>query len=345
MISLFNHNFLRRTALAAAAAAGFFIATLPAMAQVKTDANTTLCNSYTSISIKPDASITIAGCSSTTPINPTPGAESFAITTAPASLANGAPGLILVTRTNPTAVDVGITYSITGGCSPTSGKFWIGQVRPTEGFQVVAPATGTGTCTISLTSAEVGSVGSPPSSVQIAYPTPTGGGTTTIAGCTATPSDAVALPSGPGGIEYSGADIINLKSGQVAYQALPSLAAYGLRSGKIQFNDVSYSAVGGAIQEVSIGPCPGVIDTSGGPLGSCYKSNNTQSNTGFMSSFWIQTPLWDASTNATAQTYGICWGYDTSKTQYINIRYTYSGTCPIIGGLCGYVLTWGGGPF
>jgi hypothetical protein len=220
---------------------------------------------------------------------------------------------------------VAIKYSISGGCSPASGVFWIGQVRPSEGFQIMAPSTA-GTCTVTILSPTVGTIGSPGS---VTIPVTTSATTTPPVqpGCPTPPNDVLDFE-----LKLSGADVQRMASGRIASAKLPPVVSRA--SGQVVLGETTTSPRA-AIVEISISKCRGVIDTSP-PAGNtaCYLRTD---NPTFTTLSWLEQPKWGASTDSVAAAYSICKAYTTDGTFYVNMRYTYS-VCNY--GTCGFVSQW-----
>lgn len=321
-----NSKLLRRTAVALAAVAGFAVL-LPAFAQsgiLRKSTGESICN-YTDMRVTPSGGITVT-CEGTTtpPPTPPPAGESFSITSSPASLAATASGLVLVTRVNGTNSVAAINYTISGGCSPANGTFWIGTERATEGFLVTAPGGGGGSCTATLNSVNVGALATP-SSATISI---TGGTTPVQPGCAAPPNDVLDFE-----LKLSGADILRMGSGRIAAAVLPKVSdTRGSSSGKIIFGEATIAPRAAAV-EISVTRCRGVIDTNGGH---CYMRST---NVAFMKMEWIEQPIWGASTDNIANIYGLCKAFQADGPFYVNVRYSYSPSdCQW--GDCGLVNQW-----
>ena len=127
MSTPYTPNFLRRTAVALAAAAGLLIS-VSAIAQnnvLKRSTGETVCT-YSGLSVTPNGNIVVT-CDTSTPNpdpNPQPNVERFSISSSPSSLGVTESGLVLVTRVNGTNGVAAINYTITGGCAPATGIFW-----------------------------------------------------------------------------------------------------------------------------------------------------------------------------------------------------------------------------
>lgn len=318
---------LRRTAVALFAAVSF-AGSLPAFAQtsnlLKRSTGETVC-SYTGLSVTPNGNV-IVTCDSGGVVNPPPPAgESFSITTSPSSLAVNTSALVLVTRVNGVNSTATINYTVTGGCLPTSGVFWIGTARPTEGFQITAPASGA-SCTVSITT-DTGSLATPSSVTVPITGGGGGGGGTTGNGCPAVPNDVADFT-----LKLSGADVQRLASGRIASATLPTIGTQA--SAQFVLGETT-SSPRAATVEASINKCRGVIDTN---AGFCYLRTDNPSLTGFT---WLERPPagWGVNTDTYAAAYGLCKAYASDGPYYLNMRYTYSSSsCSL--GICGFVSQW-----
>jgi hypothetical protein len=347
------HNFLRRTLLPVAAA-GLVAYTLPAQAQVKkTEDNSVLCNSYSSISVSPGGVISIAGCASTSqpppPVSTTITGD-FSIYGANAidgsknaflwySVARAAKG-----TGNKGAITINLVS--TGGCtlSPASVSFADGS--PDNGYQsfaVVAPKNSSGqvyntTCVVSMQQQNPALSFAPNASLSIAV---TGPGTPPpVTSCPAIPADAVQKNLG-----FQGADQWIMPAGIIGYAPLTDTATFGRNSGRITSNDVTATPSNGLVREISISKCPGVIDTKAGGANNLLMADGTGTcywtMTGSGSAFnndWFSAPGPNpAATDDLAKTYHICEAYKSQGQWYLNVRYQYTpASCPW--GACGLTI-------
>ena len=96
---------------------------------------------------------------------------------------------------------------------------------------------------------------------------------------------------------------------------------------------------GGAITEISVSKCPGVIDTS---VPQCYLRGTDRNNN--------QLPIYTAARRSPGRSQATlggrgCWAGDPGVQYYVNIRWTY-GTCPFTSsGGCGFSEQWTNGPW
>jgi len=359
-----THNFLRRTAAALAAVAGFtLVSSLDAQAAAGTVSlsNGQSC-AYSAISIDPLGGLSVT-CTSGGITTPAPGGT---FTIYGASAMDGTQNQYLwysVARAGSTTGAATLNLNVTGGCtlSPNNVSFADGE-GSYKVFGVVAPQDGSGkvyntTCVVSIQQQSPAiTLGNPPPGLSIAVTGPgtaPGGGGGTVANCPAIPSDAVNLANGSAtNINYGGNSFIYLKSGQIGYTTLPQLSAFrpagvdantaGYGSAKIQIAQTTASPRDGTY-EISIGRCPGVIDTTGSGsnagnnAGTCYRSGPTMPSIFSLSWFENVGVNGASSTDAQASLYAMCEAYASKGTWYVNVRYNYT-NCGY--GTCDYMINW-----
>jgi hypothetical protein len=154
---------------------------------------------------------------------------------------------------------------------------------------------------------------------------------TLSAGCPAPPSDMQLFA-----LTLSGADRVNMPSGRIGSMVLPVMETRG-GSGRLILAETTLSPRAGTV-EISIGKCPGVIDTT---AGACYLSST---NITFMKMDWLEVPIWGANTDTIAAAYGLCKAYASDGAHYVNMRYSYApADCTY--GTCGFVGQWNYGPY
>jgi hypothetical protein len=365
-----THNFLRRTAAALAAVAGFtLISTLDAQAAAGTVSLSTGAScAYSGIALGPDGGLTVT-CSGTT-VTPPPAGPTLAgtFTIYGSDTLDGTKNEYLwysVARSGSSTDGGGaVALTATGGCtlSPSSVTF---ADKSGDGsyqvFGVVAPKDSTGkiyptTCVVSITQQTPAlSLGNASGkSISVTGPgtvpgSPIGGPTTTPpAGCPAIPSDAINLANSTAtNINYGGNSFVYMKSGIIGYTPLPApLSSYmafpgQYGSAKVQIMQTSASPRDGSY-EISIGRCPGVIDSSGSGSsagntgGTCYRSSPTMP--AIVSLSWFEAPgSSTAGTDAQANAWAMCEAYASKGPWYVNVRYNYT-SCAY--GTCDYVLNW-----
>jgi hypothetical protein len=320
-------NFLRRTAVAFAAAAVLAIS-LPVSAQnnlIKKSTGEAICN-YSGLRITPTGGVEVTCDPSTptTPTTPTPG--TFTVS-GPAEIPFGAAATVTITRSGGTSGASTVSYEVGGGCGPLNGSVNFGDGFSSGTFTLRSPG-GPTNCTVTLLSPTVGTLGSP-STLKVAVNGTAAQPTTpTQAGCAAPPNDVLDF-----NLLLSGADRLIMSSGRIASAVLPKVSdTRNSFSGQILFGESTISPRAATV-EISVSKCKGVIDTAGG---SCYLSS---SNPSFLKMEWIEKPIWDASTDTIAANYNLCKAYMADGTFFVNVRYSYSASdCQY--GQCGFVDQW-----
>jgi hypothetical protein len=328
----YTPNFLRRTAVAFAAVA---VSTISLSVSAQTNAlrkstGETVCT-YSTLTVAPNGGITVT-CDATV----IPGAPGvFSLSGPSANLPQTGQGTMTIARSNGSTGAATVNYTISGGCGPLSGAVAFADGALTGTYVIRTPGYDT-ICSSSLTSATVGSVGSPSTvnvgvgAAVVSPPTPPTPPTPPVQpGCPTPPSDVLDFE-----LKLSGADRLIMASGRIAAAILPAVRAAGgvSPSGKIVFGESTISPRAATV-EFSVTKCRGVIDTN---AGFCYLRS---SNPTFMRRDWIEEPIWGATTDATANAYELCKAYLTGGPWYVNVRYTYSpGDCSY--GNCGFVDQW-----
>ena len=128
-------------------------------------------------------------------------------------------------------------------------------------------------------------------------------------------------------------------SGRTLFMALPATSP-GRSSGAVIFSE----SAGGAYTpqpvtlEVSIGRCPGIIDTNtAGNFCNLRSTNGTYNSITFLSRAYQNINSSNAAQN------GYCWAGDGGQ-YYINARWTYS-SCASGREICGFAIQYNDGPF
>lgn len=334
MSTPYQLSLLRRTFAALAVATIAFTAS-DALAQGKVKLSGGNKNdecSYSSMSITPDGSVTVQ-CSGTVQQPTDPAAETFAMSTGAISASANSVATFSVVRSGGSGAAFAATtvqFSYSGSGCAITGTYPVAFAAGQMTSGIAAPLGGSGTCTAALiTPPSPGVLGSPSSTV-ISLPGPGPG---------PVPNGCPAAPQGMLTASFAGLGnpLLQMQgSGQIVAINLPNMG--GATSGQVTFGE----SAGGAYTpqpvtlEVSIGKCPGVIDTD---LNNRCNTRSTNGN--YNSITWLTKA---ASTRGgtidatTANSNGLCWAGDNSS-YYVNARWTYS-NCAFGAQVCGFAIQY-----
>lgn len=335
-MSPYQPSLLRRTAVALAAVAGFFISTGTQAATVTLSGATGNSCTYSTMAVQPDGSFSVQCLASTTP---TPGALS--LSQPPASVVPGATVALSAFRSG-TSGAVSGTFTVSGaGCTNTSGTVsWADADANAKPISVAALVSGS--CTIALSAPTGGATLGTPSSVSFtvvqATPSPTPGPTPS-ASCPAgysVPANLLeASLGGPGNV------LLQMQgSNQVVSIPLPD-AQPGYATGQIAFGE----SAGGAYTpqpvtiNITISKCKGYIDTD-----TSNRCNLVNTNGNYNAITWFAQPYSIITDAASANDRGYCWAPKSDGPWYVNARWTYS-SCAFGAAACGFAIQQNYGPY
>ena len=328
---------LRRTTVALASVSAFTVAGHAAAQTITLSGSTSNNCPFSTMTVQNNGNVNVTCTGGGAQGSP----GSFSVANAPAALTWNATGSWNIARSGGTTGAADVGYSIEGGCGPLplTGTVHFDDAGATSIPMSIRTPNNDTTCTVRITSASVGTIGTPSANVVVnsTGTAPSGGGggggggsTPTsfpvTAGCSAQPLDLM-----PFSIEYRGVGSLSLAGSQIATSALPNLSAPLVVNG-VQLRGALTSAqailgVGPAsplssIVEISINRCPGVIDSS---VGACYMR---MANPQFEALTWVDRPTNVFPDKATATAYGVCPAYlsDSAGPYYVNVRYNYSPT-------------------
>jgi hypothetical protein len=287
MTSTHRQNLLRRTAVALATLA-VSLAALPAAALTVTLSDTTGSGTCTfnGMSVDPAGNVTVTCTSGFTgtgsgtgpgTVPPTgPGVFSVVLASAtmPAPAAGTtSPNSFTITRSGGTTGAVTVPFSVTGGAclnGSTIIPFTDGQTvsNTPNGGPVPLTIVAAGTCTVSLGTPTSGSLGTARATISVGSPggttPPTGSGTNPpgipiVSGCPAAASGTqmavLPVPNGPSILSRTAA------SDQITSFPMYPLSQYNRTSAQASFGQTpAANSPAPATINVSISPCPGVID-------------------------------------------------------------------------------------
>ena len=345
----YQHNLLRRTAMAFAAVAGFSIINLPAQAAVITLSGTSGSScSYSSMSVQPDGSFNVV-CSGT-PTNGTPqtdaGSFAFASSTGVASVGNL--GFYTVSRTGGTTGAVSMNYTVSGaGCTNGVGTLSFAQGDQTQ--SAIVRGVTDGMCSVALgnptlaagNTADIGPRLGGQTTATITVGTGGTGGGGGGGGGGQIP-DTTSCPTGytapaemlTGDFKPIGAVLLQMqKSNQVVALKLPAVTA-GQHSGSVVFSE----SAGGAYTpqpvalNITISKCPGLIDTNPGNTCNLVSTNGNYNQMTFFSA-----PFSVIQNAATATANGYCWAPSSEGQWYVNAKWSY-GSCAFGASICGFAV-------
>ena len=352
-MSSYQTNLLRRTAVAFAAVAGFFIAAPSQAAVVTLTGSSGNSCTYSSMSVQPDGSFNVSCSPPTTTTNTTPGAAGqFAFVNATGTTASiGGNYQFPVSRVNGTTGSVSIVYTVAGaGCTNGVGTLTFPDGSTAQNAQIWA-LTANSTCTITLgtptTTATVSSaptLGTPSTmTISVAPSTtttgPTGPTTPPPATCpTGYTTPANMLNMNLGGI---GNPLLAMaKSNQVISIPLPAVQP-GFSTGQIAFGE----SAGGAYTpqpvtlQISISQCPGLIDTD-----TTNRCNLTSTNGNYNSLTWFAQAYSIIKDATSANARGYCWAPAAQGQWYLNAQWAYT-QCAFGAQTCGFAIQQNYGPY
>src|SRR4051812_32314270 len=336
MIHHYTSNPLRRTFIAVAALA-LAVPFQGNAAQLMKSSSaggtaTALCDSYSTLSVSPNGTLTVVDCVASTtggntpPVGNTNPAGTFGVAVGDSRQTNvltpGWTNLVWVSRTGGTIGAVSVSVVVSGGCQLGSDHLdWGNGDATTNAVGMNAPS-GITSCTVTLGTATNGGVvdnAARSITMTAAGTTPTnntGGGGTQSANCTL----PIAANTKPVSFGFGVNTLIQMAPGTVAYGPLLSVKTVNPFStvGQVAFDMTSTSPASGTV-EISINHCQGAIDTT---PGACY------------SNYFVPNAVnWsEVSTAALNQ----CQADPNSNGPwYVNVRFNYTG-CGY-GQNCGYV--------
>ncbi len=127
------------------------------------------------------------------------------------------------------------------------------------------------------------------------------------------------------------------RSGQTVFMPLPA-PTDGRASAQLTVSESPTAATPQPVTvEISIGKCPGVIDSDSGNY--C----NVRSTNGHYNSIVYLATAYQTINAGTVRQYGYCWAGDAGP-YYVNARWTYS-SCPSGLAACGFAIQHNNGPF
>jgi hypothetical protein len=339
-----NTTLLRRTTMALAAV-GFGFAAVGAQAQqvrLQSGSNYAECPSST-MSVTPNGTVTVT-CSgsinASTGTTPTPGLPTFSLSTSGGTISAGSPAAVSVSRGAVADGTYTVGYSVAGAACATPGNYALSFPGGSLGSQQV-PQSGTlstaaaGTqCTVTITSAGGGTIGSP----GIATYTIGGSnnpGPTVPAGCAASPAGMLTFQFADRYLHNEGFLTVAGQPGPVFSVPLPLLPTSAFRGQLVWMPSprVNTPAENGRV-EWSISKCPGQITLD--PSDMCNFAGDMTYN----SRNWIPRPIGSITSKEAARGIGACWAPESEGTWYLNARYTSPTGCPYGATLCGINWQW-----
>lgn len=324
-------NLLRRTAVALAAVAGFYVADSSAAVVTLSGVNGNTCT-YSSMSVAPDGGFTVA-CQGGggTPPPPVPGTLGLG---AQADVTVGTPVTINAFRSSGSSGVVGASYSVSGtGCAAGSGT--VSWADADAGSKPIAvTTTAAGTCSVALSNATGGaSLGTASISFNVTAVQPAPSNCPT--GFTA-PADMISAQLGGVGNPL----LAMAKSGQVTSITLPATAA-GYSTGQIALGE----SAGGAYTpqpvtlNITISKCKGLIDTD-----QSNRCNIQSTNGNYNSITWFSQAYSIIRDANSAGLRGYCWAPASEGPWYFNAKWTYS-QCAFGAQTCGFAVQQNYGPY
>lgn len=167
-------------------------------------------------------------------------------------------------------------------------------------------------------------------------PADTSASDTADAACPAPPGDlvTVVLPDG-----YGHPTAVRLYSGQTATIPLPAVPDSHVSEQIVWSESPSVESPQPVTLEISIGRCPGVVDTDTTNYCNLASTNGHYNAITYLARAYLT--LDDA---ASAAAYGYCWAPAEDGPWYANMRWTYVG-CAYGGATCGFMAQLNLGPY